>query len=306
MDKGLANALLQAQRQMGKLIYDSNNPHFRSRYASLTAVLDTVRGPLSDAGLVLYQSASAGDGVVMVRSMLVHAETGESIEETLPLPVGQATPQAYGSAITYGRRYLAMAMCGIAPDDDDGEVGSKPQEAPRRTLPQKPTAQHRKPQPDPVPPATADVQFYGDNDNPFDDVPDHQTMDEALRTDAHLLFSGDTPMTEFASRLIAKCHELHGTSGNKTLSTTNKDGTGAGQYGLLAGKLDHIIGVKQHGVILSALTGVEVSKENPPGWKVKEIIDWLNDEKTAASTTQAIRDVWSALQEMVRAQSSEG
>ena len=115
---------------MGKLIKDSANPQFakgkdKPTYASLAAVLETVRGPLTDAGIVLYQSASASDGGVMVRSMLIHAESGESIEEVLPLPVAQQTAQAYGSAITYGRRYLAMAMCGLAPDDDDGNEGSQ-------------------------------------------------------------------------------------------------------------------------------------------------------------------------------------
>ena len=57
MDKGLASALLQAQAQMGKLSKDSYNPHFKNKYASLAEVLDTVRQPLTDAGLVLYQSA---------------------------------------------------------------------------------------------------------------------------------------------------------------------------------------------------------------------------------------------------------
>ena len=127
MDKNLAGALLKAQALMGKLIPDSNNLGFKSKYASLAAVLDTVRGPLSEAGLVLYQSVSSADGMVVVSTKLIHAESGEAIEEYLALPVAQQTPQAYGSAITYARRYMAMAMCGIAPDDDDGEAGSATQ-----------------------------------------------------------------------------------------------------------------------------------------------------------------------------------
>ena len=131
---------------MGKLIKDSSNPQFnksgKPTYASLAAVLETVRGPLTDAGIVLYQSASAAEGGVMVRSMLIHAESGESIEEVLPLPVAQQTPQAYGSAITYGRRYLAMAMCGLAPDDDDGNEGSQQKQVYQPVV-KSPVATHR-------------------------------------------------------------------------------------------------------------------------------------------------------------------
>lgn len=162
MDKNLATALLKAQAGMGKLIKDSKNPHFKSSYASLTAVLDTVRPALTDAGVVLYQSASAAEGMVIVRSMLVHAETGESIEEQLALPVGQATAQSYGSAITYGRRYLAMAMCGLAPDDDDGsEAGGQMANTQPRTV--TPQAQHRTARP-PVVVTVVDEP----EDNPFD------------------------------------------------------------------------------------------------------------------------------------------
>lgn len=167
MDKNLASALLKAQAGMGKLIKDSKNPHFKSSYASLTAVLDTVRPALTDAGVVLYQSASAAEGLVIVRSMLIHAETGESIEEQLALPVGQATAQSYGSAITYGRRYLAMAMCGLAPDDDDGEASG--QQA--KTQPQPRTVAQHRPARAPVaehqPPTDEEPE-----DNPFtDEVP---------------------------------------------------------------------------------------------------------------------------------------
>lgn len=294
MDKNLSSALLKAQSKMGKLIKDSENVHFRNKYASLTAVLDTVREPLTEAGLVLYQSATAADGMVMVRSALIHAETGESIEEMLPLPVAQQTPQAYGSAITYGRRYLAMAMCGLSPDDDDGEAGSQPKAQAPKTQPQHRAARPPAPRPNPVP---EDENFYPEDDHPFADVPNHKAKDEAIATSAASLYSSDRPMTELASRLTAKCIELHGTSGSKKLSTTNKDGTGAGQYGLLAGKLDHLTGQKgSHNAMLSALTGENISKENPPGWKVKEIIDWLNDEAKRPSTEQALRDVWAALQ----------
>lgn len=315
MDKNLAGALLKAQGAMGKLLKDSINPAFKSKYASLAAVLDTVHDPLFDAGLVLYQSATAADGMVIVRSALIHAETGESIEEMLPLPVTQQTPQAYGSAITYGRRYLAMAMCGLAPDDDDGEASSKDTrataqeaqvghrngatmkhtapitKAPQRNAQQATVA----PRPNPVP---DDVDF-GQGGEEFDDIPDAAQSDAAVKAGAHSLLHSDVKLTAIASELIVKCHELDKSSGDKALSIVNKDNTGSGQYGLLAGKIDRLTKKDAHGPILSALVGSPVNKETSVGWKLKELIEWMQDDNPKkAKTENAIRDVWTALQEM--------
>lgn len=124
----LAKALVKAQGAMPKLIRDSKNPFHKNTYASLAAVIDTIRKPLADSGLALYQSATtatndAGHPIVIVRSLLIH-ESGEYIEDELPMPVTKNDAQGIGSAITYGRRYAAMAMCGLAPDDDDGNEAS--------------------------------------------------------------------------------------------------------------------------------------------------------------------------------------
>lgn len=42
------------------------------------------------------------------------------------VPAAQNSPQAFGSALTYARRYSLMTACGIAPEDDDGNAASKP------------------------------------------------------------------------------------------------------------------------------------------------------------------------------------
>lgn len=125
MNPELSKALVKAQGQMGKLIKDSVNPHLKNRYASLAAVIEAIRQPLTDSDLCLYQSVSNVDGGILVRSMLIHGASGETIEEQIVMPIDRQTPQAIGSAITYGRRYLAMAMCGLAPDDDDDDDGHK-------------------------------------------------------------------------------------------------------------------------------------------------------------------------------------
>ncbi len=59
-------------------------------------------------------------------------ESGEQIESHFPFP--DLVPnrgnimQAYGSAITYARRYALLAIYGLAGDDDDGEGSAQSQE----------------------------------------------------------------------------------------------------------------------------------------------------------------------------------
>ena len=43
----------------------------------------------------------------------------------LHVPASKQDAQGYGSALTYARRYSLMAICGIAPEDDDGNRASK-------------------------------------------------------------------------------------------------------------------------------------------------------------------------------------
>lgn len=124
----LAEALAAAQAQMGGAIKGSVNPHFRSRYADLASIWEAIRGPLSAHGLSVLQPVTADGPRVTVTTILLHA-SGEYLGQALTLTATQDTPQALGSATTYGRRY-GLAMVGIAPEDDDGEAASTPTAAP--------------------------------------------------------------------------------------------------------------------------------------------------------------------------------
>jgi hypothetical protein len=99
------------------------NPHFKSKYADLASVWDACRVPLSKHGLAVLQPVRADGPSVTVTTILAHS-SGEWISESLTMTAQQNTPQAVGSAITYGRRYGLSSMVGIAPDDDDGNAAS--------------------------------------------------------------------------------------------------------------------------------------------------------------------------------------
>jgi hypothetical protein len=120
----IAPALLQAQKAISFAVKDAHNPHLKNQYAGLPAVIDAVKGPLNDAGIIFIQSpAPSDDGKLHLTTRLIH-ESGEWIESTAVTPLQKADPQGVGSAITYMRRYSLAAITGLYQDDDDGNAAS--------------------------------------------------------------------------------------------------------------------------------------------------------------------------------------
>jgi hypothetical protein len=82
-------------------------------YAPLDSILNAVRVPLADNGLVVVQLIDDGDLV----TSLIH-ESGGILSGRVALPT-DVDIQGFGSAITYLRRYALQALLGIAAEDDD-------------------------------------------------------------------------------------------------------------------------------------------------------------------------------------------
>jgi ERF superfamily len=119
-------ALAAAQAEVENAIKGNVNPHFKSRYADLAEVLNTVRPVFARHGLSILQS-TAFDGVnVSVTTTLAHAEGGwvSSCASCVPARVDA---QGIGAATTYLRRYSLAAMAGVAQEDDDGNAASHQQ-----------------------------------------------------------------------------------------------------------------------------------------------------------------------------------
>ena len=128
--KELALALHKAQKNIKAALKDSTNPHFRSKYADLSSVIDAVKQPLLDQGIVFLQGVSGVENGVAVETVLLHV-SGEWMSSKLEIPASKHDAQGYGSAITYGRRYGLQAMCGVPTEDDDGNAATA--SAPRPT-----------------------------------------------------------------------------------------------------------------------------------------------------------------------------
>lgn len=121
----LAAALAKAQGEMHNPVFDSNNPFFKSKYASLAAVRNAVIPVFAKHGLAVSQLLRAGENA-SVETILMHA-SGEWISEILELPVAKRDPQGYISASTYARRASLQSIAGVVGDsDDDGNEASKP------------------------------------------------------------------------------------------------------------------------------------------------------------------------------------
>ena len=119
----IAPALLAAQSRIGVAVKDAKNPHFKNTYADLTSVIAAVKPHLNAAGVAFLQSVGNDSAGVTVTTRLLH-ESGEWMDTTIYLPVPQQTAQAYGSAITYGKRYGLQSLLGVPSDDDDGQAAS--------------------------------------------------------------------------------------------------------------------------------------------------------------------------------------
>ena len=147
--KQIAEALVKAQKGFSPALKQSNNPHFRSKYADLATCVEAVIDALNDNGIALMQMTHECQDGVTVETVFVHT-SGELLSAgKLHVPAAKHDAQGYGSALTYARRYSLMAACGIAPEDDDGNAAVKT--PPRGGVISAPQQAKPEPKPEPKP-----------------------------------------------------------------------------------------------------------------------------------------------------------
>ena len=122
----LTKALAKAQACIKGALTDSENPFFKSKYADLSSVWDACRKPLTDNGLAVIQTSSFlpdHPEMVVIETTLSHS-SGEFVAGILVAKPIKPDPQSIGSCITYLRRYSLAAICGVSPEDDDGNAAT--------------------------------------------------------------------------------------------------------------------------------------------------------------------------------------
>jgi hypothetical protein len=115
----IAAAFAKAQSEMQNAVFDSKNPHFGNRFASLAAVRDAVLPALARNGIATFQDILNVEGGISCVTILVHS-SGQKMEfGPLIMPFAKADAQGFGSAATYCKRYHLMAVGCVAGDADD-------------------------------------------------------------------------------------------------------------------------------------------------------------------------------------------
>lgn len=105
---------------------DSVNPHFKSKFASLGAVLKAIRKACD--GIAYIQAFDVadmgGESILHIKSWVQDGE-GRLELSRLRMPITD-NPQQQGSIITYYRRYVAVTDWGIVGEEDDDAESATP------------------------------------------------------------------------------------------------------------------------------------------------------------------------------------
>ncbi len=127
-------AFLAAQKAIDSVVKDQTGKivtkagaSYEYKYSNLASVLDAVKEALNSNGISIVQTPTSDANGVTVETMLLHDST-QWFAESLFMPIGMNSPQAYGAAITYCRRYSLQSMVGLKAEDDDADAAMKKKE----------------------------------------------------------------------------------------------------------------------------------------------------------------------------------
>lgn len=137
----LLKALSIAQSSYPVIGSNRINPHYKSRYTDLDGIMLMIRPILAKNGLSFIQQLRIdNDGTPILTSILGHS-SGQWISSRVRVnpQAGKNGDQAFGSSLTYLRRYSAEALLGVTtsddPMDDDAEQSPVPAPKPRSIEP---------------------------------------------------------------------------------------------------------------------------------------------------------------------------
>lgn len=120
----IAEAMAKVHEKLVQPKKDKANPFFKSKYVPLENVVEAIDNAIKGTGLAYMQLPFSTDDGVGVKTIVMTKD--EKIESDLVLPSKKVDAQAYGSVITYARRYALSAFFGITSDeDDDGNEAAK-------------------------------------------------------------------------------------------------------------------------------------------------------------------------------------
>ena len=140
-DLEIYKSLLRFQSNISNIQKDASNAFFKNKYASLCNILDAINPVLIDCGLILMQHPTGDAESVTLKTILIHANSGDRIESSFSMVPTKKDPQGVGSCITYMRRYAISSILKLNVDEDDDGNGAstkatqKQYKAPERSSP---------------------------------------------------------------------------------------------------------------------------------------------------------------------------
>lgn len=120
--KQLLEALAQFNKQVLPITKGANNPFFKSKFADLTTIQQTIKEPLAANKLVITQANVWIDNHMFVQTKVWHTETGTFIDSVFPVIVNKQSAQDYGSAVSYAKRYSLSGLLNLVIQDEDDDA----------------------------------------------------------------------------------------------------------------------------------------------------------------------------------------
>lgn len=165
--KSLDEALLILQADPPVLVKDKKGQvgNQKTKYADLVQVNAVVLSRLNTLGCVYTTKPTlrSDDPKFVLRYSLKHVASGTEDSGEYPLKLSE-NPMQMGSAITYARRYVLLAITGIAAEDEDDDAQAYDGRTAQRAMRQRsstpaPTAQRSRTTPaPPIEPPITDAQ----------------------------------------------------------------------------------------------------------------------------------------------------
>ncbi len=126
-ENNIYQAILQARGMIGSVTKNAKNPFFKSNYADINNVIESISPVCESLGICFTQcpKVTENNADVLVTRLTLQDNPKEFIESEVRLFLPTADMQKLGSAITYARRYALISMFGLETEDDDGQSVSK-------------------------------------------------------------------------------------------------------------------------------------------------------------------------------------
>jgi hypothetical protein len=126
-ENNIYQALSKAQGMIGSVTKNAVNPFFKSNYADLNQILESVLPVCESLGLTLYQAPKITklNADVLYTRLSLRDNPEQFVESEIRLFLPTADMQKLGSALSYSRRYSLLSIFNLRTEDDDAQSVSK-------------------------------------------------------------------------------------------------------------------------------------------------------------------------------------